>query len=354
MSTLRVEAVVISDVSAHPDADRLDVVKLGGYQAVVQKGRFVPGDVAIYVPEQAIVPESLLKSENFWNVEKDVGMLAGKNGDRVKAVRLRGLLSQGIFITPDVGGELVPGRDYGDDLGIYKWVPPIPVHLSGTVFDSGVGNFSYTDIENVKAFPHVFEEGENVFMTEKLHGTCCVFHMQNGEMFVSSKGFAAKGLAIEHDPLNFYWRIAEKYKIKDMLIEMGGRYGTDGAALFAEGIGVQDLKYGVTGADAEARFFDAAIVHADVKTYLAPARTLSLLEELDLPAVHLVYSGPFTWDRMLEMSDGKTLEMGADHVREGVVVQPEEPRRHETVGRVILKSISPSYLTRKGEATEYE
>jgi RNA ligase (TIGR02306 family) len=217
-----------------------------------------------------------------------------------------------------------------------------------------LGNFSYTDIENIKAWPDVFEEGERVYMTEKLHGTCCVFHLENGILYVASKGFAAKGLALEPDDQNFYWRIAKKYDVESKLLQMAHDMKTSMAALYAEGVGVQDLKYGYTGADAEARFFDLSIGQSDGKQYLSHWQTRSWLEEVDLPAVPLVYEGPFNQEVLDEATSGGSLVDEAGHLREGVVVSPHITRRHENLGRVILKSVSPAYLTRKGDATEYE
>lgn len=359
MSTLAVKGVRLEDIEKHPNADALDIVRIAGYIAIVQKDRFKSGDMAVYIPEQAVVPEELLRASNFWNEEAGKGMLAGPKGDRVKAIKLRGTLSQGIFVVPDFPIE--EGADYADELGIVKYSPPIPAHLTGKVFDAGYGNFSFTDIENIKAYPDVIELDEDVVMTEKLHGTCCIFMWRDGQLFVSSKGMAAKGLAIDPgDTHNFYNRIAAKYEIAEKLARLFVEDVQVALSLYAEGLGVQDLKYGTTGADPEARFFDISciFINSGISSgteYGDPVSVREYLDELDLPAVPLLYRGPFTQEALETATNGPETLTGKNiHVREGTVVNPVIPRRDDQIGRVILKSVSEKYLLRKGDATEFE
>ena len=78
----------------HPNADALELAQIGEYRAVVRKGEFPDGELVVYIQEQAIVPDNLLAELGL------SGRLAGKDGNRVKAVRLRGELSQGIVCRP--------------------------------------------------------------------------------------------------------------------------------------------------------------------------------------------------------------------------------------------------------------
>lgn len=103
MSTFEVLIRTVDDVLDHPNADRLSLLRILGYEAIAAKNedgshRFSPGEPICYIPEAALVPEDVLKAKGYWNTEKDVGMLAGKLGNRVKAMRLRGILSQGLVL----------------------------------------------------------------------------------------------------------------------------------------------------------------------------------------------------------------------------------------------------------------
>lgn len=368
MSKLVVEGVRIEDVLTHPNADALDLIKPEGkdFLPVVQKGRYAPGDFAIYVGEGAVLSEELLKETRFWDEEKDKGMLAGALGNRVKPVKLRGHVSQGILINPAAVAEIEHGADYAEALGIVKYEVPIPAHLAGEVDSLGV-NFTYTDIENIKNWPDVFVPGEVVVAHEKLHGTCLVFSLRfNDEteaydFVVSSKGQAGKGFAIRESESNYYWRVAKKYGIHHELRGLLVWFNVNGhdleeVTLFGEGLGVQDLKYGSTNTDAEARFFDIRFTPKDGEPTYVDSDPLSwFLSQMGLPRVPRLYTGPFDIETITEAASGRETLTGKEtHVREGAVVRPILERRHPSLGRVILKVISPDYLTRKGDATEYE
>src|SRR5690606_6819973 len=132
MSTLRVTAEVLT-IHEHPNADALELAQVGLYRAVVAKGVYRTGDVAVYIPEQAVLPAELIEELGL------TGRLAGGNRDRVKAVRLRGELSQGIVCRPraladvDLEQAAKDGTDFAERLGITKWVPPVPPTMSGEV-----------------------------------------------------------------------------------------------------------------------------------------------------------------------------------------------------------------------------
>lgn len=81
-------------VHEHPDADALELAQVGLYRAVVAKGAYRTGEAALYIPGQAVLPLAPVEELGL------TGRPAGGNSDRVKAVRLRGELSQGIVCRP--------------------------------------------------------------------------------------------------------------------------------------------------------------------------------------------------------------------------------------------------------------
>ena len=102
MSTFEVKIVRIDSVEHHPDADRLSIIKIGGYNCISAKledgsHRYKAGDLAVYIPEAAVLPEWLLKKMGFWKEEENKGTLSGSKGNRVKCVKLRNQISQGIL-----------------------------------------------------------------------------------------------------------------------------------------------------------------------------------------------------------------------------------------------------------------
>ncbi|GGT17906.1 RNA ligase (ATP) [Streptomyces chromofuscus] len=355
MSRLRVTAEVLT-VHEHPNADALELAQVGLYRAVVAKDAYRTGDAALYIPEQAVLPQELIDELGL------TGRLAGSRSDRVKAVRLRGELSQGIVCRPraladvDLAAAATAGTDFAERLGVTKWVPPVPPTMNGDV-EPAPDLLPWVDIENVQRYPDIFTPGEPVVLTEKLHGSAClVTYLADEErVFVSSKGFGAKSLALREDPRNLYWRAVRGHDVAGAAARLAERLGARRVGIFGEvyGAGVQDLTYGADGRRDTLGYavFD---VSAEID---GQVRWLDAAELLDgeLPLVPRLFHGPYDIGRVLEFASGRETVSGRElHLREGVVIRPAVERYSPvTGGRAIAKAVSPAYLTRKG-GTEYE
>ncbi|MBW8805791.1 MAG: RNA ligase (ATP) [Catenulisporales bacterium] len=361
MSTLRVTAEPLT-IHVHPNADALELAQVGLFRAVVAKGAYRTGDYAIYIPEQAVLPPDLIEELGL------TGRLAGPAKDRVKAIRLRGELSQGIVCRPkaldgvDLAAAHRGGADFAEQLGIVKWVPPVPVSMSGDVV-SAVDLLPWTDIENIARYPGIFEPGEPVSATEKVHGTCCLYTYlaETGEHLVSSKGFGAKYLALAEADKNLYWRTVRGYRLPEAAARIAESYGARRVGIYGEvyGKGVQDLAY---GADAQDRpgyaVFDICVdVDGTVRWLDVPelAKALASVADLDIPGVPVLYEGPYDEALLLAVASGKETVSGTSaHIREGIVVRAQQEHRNDVVGsRTIGKIVSAEYVTRSG-GTEYE
>lgn len=373
MSTFKVTVERLV-VEPHPDADRLELAQVGLYRAVVGKGDFKTGDYAIYVPEQAILPGDLIEELNL------TGKLAGKDKNRVKAVRLRGALSQGIVCRPkaawrgswnDVGedGAVSAVRlacatqlDFAEALGITKWVPEIPAHMSGAVI-AAPDLIRWPDIENLKRYPDVFKAGELVVATEKIHGTCCLvtYDVASDTVFVSSKGFGEKSLALEENDTNLYWRAVIQYGLRAKLKVEAPLAGATSIGLFGEvyGQGIQDLHYGkAAGHNDTLGFvaFDMAAVIAGGKVWLSPSDFAATAASHGIPTAPVLYDGPFDLAKLTEIASGTTVLGDGAHIREGIVIRPRMRANEPSDvlgGRKIAKLVSDAYLLRKN-ATEFE
>ncbi|MGW2720717.1 RNA ligase (ATP) [Streptomyces sp. NPDC001492] len=355
MSTLRVTAEVLT-VHEHPNADALELAQVGLYRAVVAKGAYRTGDAAVYIPEQSVLPTGLIEELGL------TGRLAGSNSDRVKAVRLRGELSQGIVCRPkaladvDLARAALDGTDFAEQLGITKWVPPIPPTMNGEV-ESAPELLPWVDIENIQRFPDIFTPGEAVVLTEKLHGSACLLTCLADEdrVHVSSKGFGAKSLALKEDRRNLYWRAVHGHGVAEVAARLAERLGARRVGIFGEvyGAGVQDLTYGADGRRESLGYavFDVSAEIDGTVRWLDPAELLGG----ELPLVPRLYEGAYDIERVLEVASGRETVSGRGlHLREGVVIRPAVERYSAvTGGRAIAKAVSAAYLTRKG-GTEYE
>ncbi len=112
-------------VHRHPNADRLDMAGILGYQCVVGRDQFQPGDRVLLVQ-----PDALLPSSEPWATP----FLAYTSRGRVKAVKLRKEWSMGLVVELDAVRDFVPadvetGVDVSEALGVTKYEAPLPKNL---------------------------------------------------------------------------------------------------------------------------------------------------------------------------------------------------------------------------------
>lgn len=408
MSTFEVNVVRVDDIYNHPNADRLSIVLIGGYEAITMKNedgshRFVKGEPVVYVPEQAVVPEHLLKQFGFWDETKGKGLLAGSKGNRVKAIRLRDHLSQGlvwkvanalgmqdvVLLNGDIDGSFNIGDNVADFFGIVKYEVPVPAQFSGHA-DSIPEAILHYDIENQQKFPTLIAEGEEVVITEKLHGThfrMTVIPGANndklffGDVAICSKGLGGKGLVFsdteENRASNTYVKAAhalvpdlqaeatfnEKFEI-DMyptitIIESFRRaamqmFPDKRVSMLGEifGKGIQDLTYGFE--KPEYRAFD---VHVEGQGWLDEADKAEFFRLANVTRVPVLFRGPFNLEAAQALRDGKCEYNAGFCIKEGVVVTVVGEQTPRKIGghnlRPFVKMVSPAYLLRKGDVTEF-
>ena len=365
MAAFEVPVVRVDRIEEHPGADALEIAVVRGFRCVVKIGAHRAGDLVAYIPEDSIVPEALIREMRLWDEDRGRGMLAGKRGDRVKAIRLRGIVSQGLLYPVEDRAE---GDNLAAELDIVKYEPEIPVHMQGEVANLRGHTLSY-DIESIQKFPGLLREGEEVVFTEKLHGTWTCFgydpsldhpDLLEGGTIVTSKGASDTGLAFQWNDENASNLYVMTFRAAMLDTGMWDRVRAEcersGEPLFilGETFGkkVQDLDYGQQGR--AFRVFDM---------YLGPPRRGRFLDydELverasawGLETTPRLYRGPFSMETAEQHRDGRTTFRG-NHVREGIVIAPVRERECPDLpgNRVKLKFVSPKYLLRRGRTTDF-
>lgn len=169
MSTLKVEIVEIKNILPHPNADRLEIAQIKGWNCVVRKDEFRSGDKGIYFPIDSILPEAV--ESTIFPPESKVKL----SGGRVRTIKLRKCISQGLLVHPSLFGyeEEPVGSDLTGVLGVTKFEPKAPITMRGNPRSRKESNpyfFKYTNIENFKNYPDLFQVGEPVVITEKIYG----------------------------------------------------------------------------------------------------------------------------------------------------------------------------------------
>ena len=379
MSDRKATVEQIFIVDEHPNADALELVEVLGYQCVARKGQYKQGDWVVFIPEQTLIPEYLLKQLGLWDEDKQKGKLAGPEGNRMKVVKLRGEASHGLLVPFGIHGAITNeensmlrledtylGEDVSEFLGIKKWNPELPTQMSGEVCFVGGKTLKY-DIENVRNHSDVLDSlvklGLPCAITEKLHGTWCCFgyypnahsEIPDGNWIVTSKGLSAKGMAFKDSEVNenniylktFRKLSAELDRLKDVIADHAWLCD-DPVYILGEiyGKGIQDLTYGLP--TMHFRVFDIYVGTPSEGRYLPYEEMYDILDREDFEMVPELYTGPLTHELVREYTVG-TDSISGSHVREGIVIRPMYAELSDSkIGRLILKSISDDYLGRKG------
>lgn len=352
MSTLSAPVVEYAS-EPHPNADALEMAVIGGWRAACRIGQFTPGQKVAYIPEGSLLPWDLVVELNL----HDPPRLAGPGRNRVKAIRLRGVLSQGLVYSGDRIAALSVGDDAVEALELVKWVPPVPVHMSG-LMEPGP-KIGY-EIDDIKSWPDRMIDGEDAVITEKLHGSFCCLGLRRKapgarpEPVVSSKGQLGKGLRFavdaEENADNLYVRVWREHA--EEIGREFARLGADASAVYflgeVCGPKVQDLAYGL-----QKPVFHAFDLRRD-GGYASWDEMSAAAGRAGLRTVPALWRGPWSAGLLSEHTDGASSIAG--HHREGVVVRPAAVRYDTGVehpsgrgpGRVIFKSVSERHLLRKG------
>lgn len=299
----------ISEVLPHPNAERLEIVKVDGWQCVTGKGNFKEGDPCVYFEIDSFVP---VDKEPFKFLEKNAIKYNGKFGARIRTMKLRGELSQGLVLpVKDAFGEdtnypndksivdLYQKCDFSERFGVEKWEPTIPAQLSGTVkgsFPSFIRKTDQERIQNlwgymkkhgeVKTYTHP-ETGEvftskpkitvdpNDFyeVTIKLDGSSMTAYYKDGEF-----GVCSRNLELMETEDNSFWKAARKYEIEEKLREFGVNIALQGELI---GPGIQGNNEGLS--EIEFRVFDVFFI--DTQEYADAEYRRSLCATLDIPQV---------------------------------------------------------------------
>lgn len=361
------QVVQLDSVGEHPNADRLELVQIGGWQVVVQKGAYVAGQEVVYVPIDSVLSQPL---EGFL-FPPDSKITLSRS--RVRSIKIRQALSQGMVVDHrDASLQALfpalakarPGDDVAGVLGVTKHEPPEPGYQRGYGVRKGSWKnhplfVKYTDIEAWKHYPQLFGEDELISVTEKLHGTSARYGRyprntnhrlgfltrllvrlglrSRTEFVYGSRNVQLQTGGQVYYDRNVYAEVAKRYRLAEVLPE--------GTALYGEivGTGIQKgYDYGFT----EGHGFFAYDVRVGGE-YLSPVEFQTWCLIRGIPMVPLLYEGPKMGVNLDVLQHGPSvLNAEAQSVREGVVIKPAvEQRCH--MGRKVVKHINDEYLLKE-------
>lgn len=365
-----------------PGSDFLETTTvMGEFPVIVRKGDFKEGELVGWIPYDSIVPSTQdfyflapqPKKDKSGNVvpSPPVGEVPVKYR-LIKSKKIRGFYSEGLIVKIPI--HLNEGDSIVEHFGLTKRVyeeelPELPGNGGGENEKSPktFSLFKY-DLEGLAKYSSVFEEGEEVLITEKIEGENCTFVYLENKLWVRSRNyFKRNGKAIYLG--NKTWLQKLKYKISNWinppkntvalshwwevpirlnLEEKLKRY--PGLAIWGELFGnVKHFHYDceiVNGKiQREFRVFD--IFDIKKKKFLEWSEVEKIANELGLKTVPVLYKGPWKTDRSLhELAEGKSTI--GDCVREGFVMRSVPEQWHSKLGRKIIKLKGRDYKLFKG------
>jgi RNA ligase (TIGR02306 family) len=179
-----------------PNADAIERLRILGWSVVGKRGEFRPGENVVYCEIDSLLPESpefeFLRKSSFKAAIIEGGQTLQRAGFRIRTVKLRGQVSQGICFPPSIlppGTPTEVGTDVTDALGIIKYEPPVPAGMGGRVKGGFPAFLPKTDETRIQVLEALLTRyrGLPFFMTEKLDGTSFTAFLRNGEFGLCSR-----------------------------------------------------------------------------------------------------------------------------------------------------------------------
>jgi RNA ligase (TIGR02306 family) len=336
MATIR----TIAELKGHPNADKLLVAVIDGWQCVTAKDNgFKQGDLVVYLEIDSWVPTEVA---SFLSKGKEPREYNNVKGERLRTIRLRGELSQGLIlplsVLPDAPESHYADGDVSELLNVQKWERPMNAQVAGQAKGYFPEFIRKTDQERIqnqfkRMQPEHFADFYEV--TLKIDGSSCTFFHKDGVSGVCSRNLELK--TDESNEGNAFVKMYRQLDIESKLQALGKNIAIQGE-LFGEGIngnweGIKGHQYMV---------FD--IFDIDKQSYLTMDERHDIVGHLGLQHVPVIQ-----WGRALDFKSVQDfLEYASrpsihNKVAEGVVF------KSLTNPDYSFKAINNEYLLEGGE-----
>ena len=377
-----------------PKVERLEVAVVGGWRCIVPKAHYTVGDKVLFIPPDSILPEAYATA---------IGVTQYLDkGNRVKTVKLRQEVSMGIVaqIPASYTGKPV-GTDLGEMLEITKWKPTANAPSGKSLKPGKPGKYTecarthplawrYPDTANLRHYPNNIPDGEIVVVTEKVHGSSVRVGKVRAEMsepetyFVGSrehlrryptesvqmcftqepvayaaawiKNFFAKGRfyrprkdvpSSQAAAANWWWFVGSRPEVQAMVEWLYDNVSVEKQVIVngeVYGSNVQKMQYGSPQA------LQYAIFDILIDGHFVPwDKVVQYCQQFGVITVPELWRGPYNFEIVAKLADGKTVIGNDAHIREGVVVKTQSPTARQS-----YKYVSDSYLLWKDGKEELD
>jgi hypothetical protein len=352
----------ISKLEPIANADLIELARVDGWQTVVKVGEFKVGDYCVFFEIDSFLPTN---QDAFRFLENKAITWNGKHGARLRTMKLRGVLSQGLALPVSLfesqfkamldharnnspnkeefdwylenvidAPDILNDMDMASWLGVDKWEPYIPAQLAGTVKGNFPAFLRKTDQERIQNLWYdVKSRMDEYEITIKMEGSSMTVYIKDGEF-----GVCSRNLELKEEETNAFWKVANELKIKDKLYYCN----LDNIAIQGElmGEGVQGNNEKFTGT----HFFVYDIYEIKIGKYMDAYKRESIVKKLQLNHVPVLKFSTFDFDTMeqaLLFADGPSYNNNVK--REGVVFKSLNDPNFS------FKIISNEYLLKNGD-----
>jgi RNA ligase (TIGR02306 family) len=317
MSTHTVEVFEIK-LLPHNNADSLSIIRFKNFQSVVRTEDWNDGDLAAFIPPDSIIPD----------------YIAPYLKDRViRAVRLRGEISEGLVIPAPIGSKV--GDNVMKELGIEHYEPTPEGRGKEMSLNPPKIYTPVYDLENAKVYADsVFSVGDEIFITEKLHG-------ENW-----------RGLFIDdvlHVGSRTEWKDNIEYQSHwnslDQNLELALR-NNPGYMIIGESVGkVKGFNYGFSKEKTAVFVFD--IYSTNEKRFLDFSEVRHFCYQNSINMVPVLYEGTYNGNIKYYFHYAEGVSYLGNHIKEGCVIRKQYVK--SLPGHIVpaLKIIGIDYLSKK-------
>jgi RNA ligase (TIGR02306 family) len=346
----------IETVNPIEGADRIQVATVKGlvFNFVIGKDSFKPGDKVLYFPVDSLLPQALAEKLGV------AGKLAGKNKDRVKTVKLKGVMSQGIVGNLTLIGDMscesllgVPRLPTTEEitafLGVTKYEPPEVVCQGGKLVRHAEGVSTY-DIEGADRYPVVVNEllNQQVYITEKVEGSNWYGGIDAAGNFVVGQRSGAI-IPDEGNVTHTWWTVAAMQGLLDAAAAIK-RDKYPGKSVIIRGE--------IAGGSIQGNIYKLPKMQIFAFDILVDGQYVDALAFLALTTEYKIQTAPMlSFSKPLhEWLGGKTVKEAShgksllgDTLREGIVIKPIVEQYSKVLGgRLFIKQRDPIYLDKTG------
>ena len=321
-------------------ADAILLAKVLGWELVVKRTEFQVGDRCVYFEIDSVLPIAQWNDHLRKEPNKPL---------RIKTIRLRGALSQGLAMPMSIipTEEYEVGQDVTELVGITKYEPVVPAHLSGMAKGNFPAFLHKTDETRLQSEPKVLDEaiskGLVLVGTLKMDGTSFTAYRRDDEF-----GVCSRNLDLKETEGNAHWRMARKLKLEEILRNEPRNLSIQGEIC---GPSIQGNRLGLS----ESKLYLFNLFDIDTGKYLSHNELSVFAEKHMLNMVPTVYRldfggvvGPRDVNHLLNIANNLNYDNGTP--AEGIVWRSMcETYSDVLKGRMSFKTISNRFLEKYKE-----